>query len=112
MRSFLEILSLEKAKSGPYQKMKELICGYEAKRDLVDEMFLDRTFLRERELKYYMCSLFAHYWLRRDLDNFLNPSFGTSEAITRAYVAEAQGRQAIEMIVEFIYVAGLQPGWI
>jgi hypothetical protein len=54
--------------------------------------------MREKEVRYYVCSVFFHHWFLKNLDNTPNPSFGALEALTRADVAEAQGYRALQWI--------------
>ena len=98
--SFIEIFGLGESDAGPYRKIMNLVQEYQTKRTLEHESDVD-DFMREKEVKYYVCSVFAHHWFLNDLDQIPDPSFGVLEAIARAAVAEAQGYRALKWILEF-----------
>jgi hypothetical protein len=95
--SFIEILGLGESKAGPYEKIMKLVHEYQIARTLYNESAVDGP-MREKEVRYYVCSVFFHHWFLKNLDNTPNPSFGALEALTRADVAEAQGYRALQWI--------------
>lgn len=78
-----------------------LVHKYQTQRALQHERAVDDP-TREKEIKYYVCSVFVHYWFLKDLDQTLDLSFGVFEAVSRADIAEAQGYWALKLIVAFL----------
>ena len=98
--SFLEILGNPDAASDKTIIM-ELVGKYRNTRNLDNESVVD-DLSRQREVNYYVCSVFFHYWFLKNLDEIPDPSFGVMEACSRADVAEAQGYRAMKGIVAFL----------
>ena len=98
--SFLEILP-RNILAGPSGKMAELIRKYETTRNLECETEMTDA-MHQTEVEYYICSLFYHYWMLKDIDQTPDPTFGVLEAVARADVATAQGYRALMRIAAFL----------
>jgi hypothetical protein len=99
--SFIEIPRPEELEAGRHEKIKTLIQEYQAQRNLKNETAVN-DLMREKEIKHYVCSVFFHHWFVKNLDATPHPTFGVSEAIARADVAEAQGYRALKTMMAFL----------
>ena len=55
----------------------DLVRDYQNTRNLEHESVVD-DILRQKEVNYYVCSVFFHHWFMKDLDQIPEPSFGPS----------------------------------